>query len=290
MNILITGGTGYFGSRLIHSAPLKYKFFVLYRSKKTLNKSFPIKLKNVSFVKIQYNLNFFKRVIINYKIKMIIHCATNYGRTFKDPSAIIESNLSLPLALLNVGSSLGIEAFINTDTILDRRIGYYSLSKSQFVDWLHFYKNKTRILNIRLDHFYGENSDPSTFFSYIFNEIKNNANKIYLTKGEQERDFIYIDDVITAFCKIIANYKKFNLGFHNIDVGLGDPHPIKEIAILIAKKLNYDLNKLKFGALEYRDNEIMKSKANITILKKLGWKPKYNLKTGINRAISKEMS
>jgi nucleoside-diphosphate-sugar epimerase len=43
---------------------------------------------------------------------------------------------------------------------------------------------------------------------------------------------------------------------------------------------------LNFGAIPYRENEVMSSKADITEICKLKWKPKYTLEEGLLRTIS----
>ena len=45
--------------------------------------------------------------------------------------------------------------FINTDTILDKRINAYSLSKSQFKEWMSFGFENVKFTNIALEHFFG---------------------------------------------------------------------------------------------------------------------------------------
>ena len=42
---------------------------------------------------------------------------------------------------------------------------------------------------------------------------------------------------------------------------------------------------LNFGALEYRENEVMYSKADISSLIKLGWNPMFNLEEGLKEYI-----
>ena len=42
---------------------------------------------------------------------------------------------------------------------------------------------------------------------------------------------------------------------------------------------------LRFGAIPYREDEIMESCADISKLKALGWKPKHDLATGLKKMI-----
>ena len=45
---------------------------------------------------------------------------------------------------------------------------------------------------------------------------------------------------------------------------------------------------LNFGALPYRENEVMESIADIRVLNKLGWHPKYSFETGIEKILTRE--
>ena len=42
---------------------------------------------------------------------------------------------------------------------------------------------------------------------------------------------------------------------------------------------------LNFGAIEYRQNEVMTSKADISSLLNLGWEPRFDLKMGLRKYI-----
>jgi nucleoside-diphosphate-sugar epimerase len=45
---------------------------------------------------------------------------------------------------------------------------------------------------------------------------------------------------------------------------------------------------LKFGALPYREGEIMESAADIGALERLGWRPSFSLEQGLAHAIEAE--
>ena len=46
--------------------------------------------------------------------------------------------------------------------------------------------------------------------------------------------------------------------------------------------------KLNFGALSYRDNEVMRSHVDLTEIHKLGWSPKTNFIDGLYKTIKLE--
>ena len=131
----------------------------------------------------------------------------------------MEANFLFPLKLLELGKKYHVTCFINTDTILDKRIDNYSLSKKQFKEWLFVYRKNFGCVNVALEHFYGPGDNPARFVTYIVHSLLKNVERIDLTKGEQKRDFIYIDDVVDAFIKIVNSSDTFLRDFYEFEVG-----------------------------------------------------------------------
>lgn len=282
-NVLMTGATGFLGSNLLKKlVQANYNVIVLKRS---FSNTFRIK-DFVSNIKL-YNIDKInpENIFIKNKIDIILHCATNYGRREIDPASLIQANLTMPLQLLELGKKNGVHCFINTDTILDKRVSHYSLSKNQFREWLALYAREIICINVALEHFYGPHDDDSKFVPYIINNILNNADKIDLTEGKQKRDFIYIEDVVTAFMTIIHNIGKFKKRFLNYEIGSGESITIKRFVKTVKNITQNDKTILNFGAIPYRENEIMNSKANVTEICKLKWKPKFSLEEGLQQTI-----
>jgi len=280
--ILITGSTGFLGSSIMNSLSKKnYKFLYLIR-----------KSSNLSRIK-KFNKN--ERIIIDYeklelifknnKIDYILHCATSYGTKDKNISNIIQSNLSLPLKLLDLAKKYEVKRFINTDTVLKKNISHYTLSKYQFNEWFKKFSKDMFCCNIKIEHFFGPGDDISKFvISLIINILKKNY-PIKLTKGIQKRDFIYIEDVVSAILRIIENTEKKFYGLETYEIGTGKSISIKKFSYMIAKLCNKDPHIFKFGALSYRRNEPMDIKINTNKLKKIGWKVKFNLKKSLLKTI-----
>ena len=284
--ILLTGGTGYLGSKILKQLVdsgyniilLKRSFSKHFRIKEYINK---ITTYNIDLVPLE-------TIFCENTIDTILHCATNYGREENDPLHIIEPNLLLPIKLLELGKKYHVKSFINTDTILDKKINYYSLSKKQFKDWLFMYKQNYTCINVALEQFYGSGDDATKFVTYIVNNLLKNVDKIDLTKGEQKRDFIYIDDVVNAFEKIINSLDNFGRDFYEFEIGTNHPLSIKEF-VELAKLLSGNKHTLlNFGALHYRENEVMKYNVNTSEISKLGWKCNCTVEEGLKKMIELE--
>jgi nucleoside-diphosphate-sugar epimerase len=287
--ILITGGNGFLGSSLINKISKKnYLLHLLVREKSNLSrlnlnkkiKLFQLQKKNLD--------NIFK---IN-KYDLIIHCATNYGIEEENSSNTIYPNLLLPLQLLNLAKKYSVKSFINTDTILNKNISSYTLSKNQFVDWLKLFSKFLNCYNVKLEHFYGPKDNNNKFIINNICRLLRYEDKIEFTKGFQKRDFIYISDVVSALEKIILlalkNNKK-NLNFFTLktfEIGTGRQISIKSIILLIAKLIGNNKTRLEFGKLPFRKNEIMNVKVDLKNIRKLGWNSKLKLERGLTRTIN----
>jgi nucleoside-diphosphate-sugar epimerase len=284
--ILMTGGTGYLGSRLLpmllsnnfQVTLLKRSFSNCTRNKEIMSKIATINLDETSVEQIFQDKNF----------DIILHCATNYGRKVSDPLQIIEANLVLPLRLIEMGAQNKLHCFINTDTIIDKRISQYSLSKHQFNEWLMLYANRINCVNIALEHFYGPGDDDTKFVSNIIKKMINGEPSIDLTLGEQKRDFIYISDVVSAFEAVIRDSLKKENGYNSFEVGTGHVVSIKYFVEQIAQITQNETTRLNFGALPYRENEVMESSVDLTALKRLGWECLVPLREGLEKTIAFE--
>jgi nucleoside-diphosphate-sugar epimerase len=145
---------------------------------------------------------------------------------------------------------------------------------------------KCTFINIRLEHMFGPGDGPSKFVTSVFQKMLDDVPEIKLTLGEQCRDFIYIDDVVDAYLRIIESINKIeHKRFWCFEAGRGTAISIREF-ITKAHGIIGSKSKLLFGALPYRENEIMYSKANVQKLEKMGWQCKVNLESGIQSVIT----
>lgn len=284
--LFMTGGTGYLGSHLLHKLVERGNtVFCLKRLSSDLSRVIDI-APQVNWVDLE--TTDFNDFFAHHKIEYILHCATDYGRKQVDPIRTIEANLILPLKLLHAAVTHGVSVFINTDTILDKGINNYTLSKKQFIDWLETYSDSIIGINVALEHFYGPGDDPSKFVTNVIQSLLSEVESIKLTPGHQKRDFIYIDDVANAFLKLIDNATSLRKKFYRFEVGMGQSIEIKNFVTLVKKLSGNQNTHLDFGAIPYRKNEVMDSNVDISRLNALGWKPEISLEEGLSKTINIE--
>jgi nucleoside-diphosphate-sugar epimerase len=102
-----------------------------------------------------------------------------------------------------------------------------------------------------------------------------------LTKGEQEWSYLHAYDLARGFQMAIENESIEGI------VNIGNPETInlKSAVMEISKNLNAQ-NLLEFGAIEYREDQVMKLKPLCEKLTKAGWKPQISFKNGISQTIA----
>tara|TARA_B110000879_G_C11168130_1_gene512301 strand:- start:308 stop:1210 length:903 start_codon:yes stop_codon:yes gene_type:complete len=286
LTILLTGATGFLGSNLLEAFhKKKYKIIILKRSNSNTHR-IDYLMENVS----SYNLDItpIESVFKDNDIDLVVHTACNYGRGGESFTQIIESNFTLGINLLENAIKYGAPTFINTDTFLKKRVSDYSLSKRQFSEWLEAKSEDIQIVNLKLEHMYGEKDDATKLVPWILSQFKQKKDEIKLTYGEQKRDFIYIQDVISAYLVVIDNIANLN-SFNEFHVGNGSLITVKRFIEKL--KESYEINceksstKLNFGALPYRDNEDMTVNLDNKPLKDLGWLAEMDLDEGLKKVV-----
>jgi UDP-glucose 4-epimerase len=98
------------------------------------------------------------------------------------------------------------------------------------------------------------------------------------TKGEQTRDFVYIDDVIDAF--ILASSRKEAAG-QTYNVCTEKETKIKDVVSKIASLTGGGYEEV----LPYRENEVFSHFGDNSKLRSLGWEPRTSLEEGLKRTV-----
>ena len=290
MKILITGASGYLGSHLTKKlAADGHTVTLLLRETSSL-----ARLSSCSsdcLIERYSNLSQIYNIIERIDPEIVIHAACVYGRNGESIYDLLEANLLFGIKIIDAIIKLNLSVkFINTDTCLNADLNSYSLSKFQFKSWGRAISNIPESLltfvNVSLQQFYGPGDDTSKLPNFILQKCFNNSEDIELTDGTQLRDFIYIDDVVEAYNKIILNIDNLQ-GFIEIDLGSGVSIPVREFVEQIHLE-SKSTCKLKFGSINQRPGEPKECIAVPTFLYELGWKPTYSVYEGIKLMVKIE--
>jgi nucleoside-diphosphate-sugar epimerase len=291
--ILLTGATGFLGSHLLEALIKEgYKVVILKRS---FSNTWRIdhlmdKVKN-------YNIDIipFEKAFEEQKIDVVIHTATNYGRNNENVSKIVDVNLMFSLKLLETATYFNTNTFFNTDTLQYKYLSNYTLSKKQFIEWLKTFgeAKKIKVVNLRLEHMYGPGDDAKKFVVWLMGQMLSNTAEINLTKGEQKRDFIFIDDIVNAYMLLLRQTERLPQ-VSEFDVGTGKQISIKEFVLKLKDTVESIYNKpistkLNFGAIPYREGEMMEVVEDVNPLFDIGWKPNFILADGLKLVVDEFM-
>ena len=88
---------------------------------------------------------------------------------------------------------------------------------------------------MKIFHMFGENDSPSKFIPYLINTISKEELFIDMSPGDQTRDFIYVEDVVTAYDTVLKNESKL-INYQEYQVGSGKSFSIKHLAARYSTK------------------------------------------------------
>lgn len=278
--VLVTGATGFLGSYLVHALLDKDYIPVVLKRKS----SDMYRIADISNRIRVYDTDDMDEAFSEQHIIAVFHTACCYGRKNESLEQIFQTNLMFSIKLLETAIHFNTDTFFNTDTLLQKYLNAYSLSKKHFVDCLKINSDKIQVINLKLEHMYGKNDSNTKFVSWIIEQLKNNVSEIKLTKGIQKRDFVYVTDVVAAYLILLEKRNDLS-SFSEFDVGSGEQvsvHDFVESLYVSYKEIHQNVStKLLFGAVPYREGELMEVRENIEPLEKLGWNPSINYKDGI---------
>lgn len=133
---------------------------------------------------------------------------------------------------------------------------------------------------VRIMSIYGPYDGENTMIMSSIREMLKGVSPNY-TKAEQMWDYLYVEDMVRAL-ELIGMYGKSGSIYC---VGSGKQHSLKEYIEEIRNQINPTI-KLKIGALEYSENQVMNLCADISnLVEDTGFKPEIDFREGIKRTI-----
>ena len=297
MKILITGGAGYIGSSL--ATALVYKGYdvtvldILKYDKNSLNHLF--KFKNFSFYKKDVNKNINIKKFIKGK-NIIIPLAALVGAPLceknKKLSSLtnvgsvklilknIKKNQKIIYPTTNSGYGIGEKKSFCTELSPLKPISHYGKTKMKAEKLVMKHKNS---ISFRLATVFGSSFRMRTdllvnFFVYQAFYKK----KLVLFEENFRRNYIHINDIVSAFLFSIENFNKLKSNIYNL--GLSSANITK---FQLAEKIKKNLPKTKIIIKNNRKDPDQRDYfvSNKKIEKK-GFKAKFSLDEGIKELIN----
>ena len=317
--ILITGGAGFIGSHLVRKMVNKYsKYLIVNIDKLTyagnLNNLKEIENKpNYEFINIDIcNEADLSKLFKKYLFDGIIHLAaeSHVDRSISNPKEFILTYVVGTLNLLNecklqwknsenkcfyhistdeVYGSLGDVGYFHENTSYDPR-SPYSASKASSDHLVraygHTYNLPIKISNCSNN--YGSFQFPEKLIPLIINNIKQHQPLPIYGKGENIRDWLWVEDHANAIDLIFHQGKlgeTYNIGGHNEWKNIDLVHLLCDI---MDRKLGNVKGKSR-GLITYvkdRAGHDMRYAINASkIEKELGFKPSVDFKEGLEKTI-----
>src|SRR5258708_1076261 len=217
-----------------------------------------------------------------------------------DPFTMIDINIKGTVNLIDAVKKHPFKLFINTGSAVEYGIKDNAMLESDFLFPINHYgvfkaastlyaskeaiRNNLPIITFRLFTPFGIFEDKNRLIpSVILNAISNNEIKV--SSPTSVRDFIFIDDVVSAYLQAItATISPGDI----INIGSGKQHTIKDIVTAVIK-ISKSTSQIGWGTVapQSRFIEPKKWEADITRVKEiLHWKPEESLDSGLQKTIS----
>lgn len=291
MKVLITGITGFIGQNLsIALLNESYEVHALVRKNSdisVIHKNINVHIYNNSALELIELFN-------NEKFDGVIHLASLFlaKHSSNDIHNLVSSNIEFGTQLLEASSIANVTWFINTGTFWQNYenadynpVNLYAATKEAFQSIARYYTETSNLVftTIKLNDTFGQNDTRGKVFT-LWTKILNTGEQLEMSAGEQIIDISYIDDVVTAYIKLIELLSKDPNGYRNKEyvVSNTDKMSLKNLARLF-EEVTQEKLKIKWGARAYREREVMIPYSQGKCVP--GWKQSYTLKQAIENTV-----